>query len=83
MSVRIKDRMKVLSPEHDIDVWTGYNFDGRGGKYSQMKYRWEHFSGTDWEAKLQTNDNLYRFVGPNKPGWASDVDDSQGNADYL
>lgn len=48
-----------------------------------MKYNWRHFSGTDWEARLQSNEKLYRFVGSNKPGWAKDVDDSEGNADYL
>lgn len=64
-------------------MWTGYNFAGRAGRYSQMKYHWYHFSGTDWEAKLRNNDHLYRFVGSGKPGWAKDVDDSLGNADYL
>jgi alpha-amylase len=77
------DRRKEILPERDVDVWTGYDFAGRAGRYSTMKYKWYHFSGTDWEAKLQNNDHLYRFVGPGKPGWAKDVDDSQGNADYL
>ena len=83
VAVDKEDRLNVVSPEHDVEVWTGFNFEGRGGKYSNMKYRWQHFSGTDWEAGLRSNDKLYRFVGPNKPGWATDVDDSDGNADYL
>lgn len=64
-------------------MWTGYNFPGRGDKYSSFKYQWHHFNGTDWEATLKSNDNIYCFTGPNKKGWAKDVDDSLGNYDYL
>ncbi|RMZ91849.1 hypothetical protein DV736_g893, partial [Chaetothyriales sp. CBS 134916] len=77
------DRLKDISPIHEVEVWTGYDFSGRKGKYSTFRYHWHHFSGTDWEAALKTNDSLYKFVGPGKPGWAPDVDNSFGNSDYL
>ncbi|ETN45051.1 uncharacterized protein HMPREF1541_09927 [Cyphellophora europaea CBS 101466] len=77
------NRLKELSGPQEVEVWTGYDFAARAGRYSQMKYHWHHFSGTDWEARLKTNEKLYKFVGPQKPGWALDVDDSDGNADYL
>lgn len=78
-----QDRLKNIGGEHEVEVWTGYNFDGRNDKYSSFKYHWHHFTGTDWEARLQTNDDIYRFVGRGKPGWAKDVDDTFGNYDYL
>ncbi|RMZ77986.1 hypothetical protein DV737_g4094, partial [Chaetothyriales sp. CBS 132003] len=77
------DRLKDISPVHEVEVWTGYDFPGRKGKYSTFRYHWHHFSGTDWEAALKTNESLYKFVGPDKPGWALDVDNSFGNSDYL
>ncbi len=79
----LPDRRKECSPVHEVEVWTGYDFSGRGDRYSSMKWHWHHFSGTDWEAKLQSNEHLYKFVGPNKPGWAQDVDKSYGNYDFL
>lgn len=78
-----ENRNKADGKAHEIEVWTGYEFAGRNGRYSTMQYHWHHFSGTDWEASLKTNENLYRFVGPNKPGWAKDVDDGLGNYDFL
>ncbi|RMD42621.1 hypothetical protein DV735_g2492, partial [Chaetothyriales sp. CBS 134920] len=77
------DRLTDISPVHEVEVWTGYDFPGRQDKYSTFKYHWHHFSGTDWEAGLKTNESLYKFVGPGKPGWALDVDNSFGNSDYL
>ena len=72
-----------MGKAHEIEAWTGYDFAGRGDRYSSMKYHWYHFSGTDWEAGLKSNEKIYKYVGPNKLGWATDVDDSLGNYDYL
>ena len=80
---RYVDRLKDIGEVEQVEVWTGYRYDGRGDTYSSFKYRWYHFTGTDWEAKLQSNENIYRFIGKNKPGWAKDVDDTLGNYDYL
>lgn len=77
------DRRKDIGEPHEVEVWTGYDFKARYDKYSSSKYRWYHFTGTDWEASLKTNENIYRFLGEGKDGWAKDVDDTLGNYDYL
>lgn len=50
--------------------------------YSSMKYNWNHFTATDYDAKTQTN-AIYKFLGRDKKGWSKDVDDELGNYDYL
>ncbi|MBN4842017.1 hypothetical protein H4F85_28230, partial [Citrobacter braakii] len=61
----------------EIEGWVGYNFPGRGDKYSSMKYPWYHFSGVDWDDSRKKN-AIYKIVGPDK-GWAPDVSDENGN----
>ena len=78
----IEDRRKEISQEHEVDVWTKFDFPGRGAKYSPKQYSWRDFSGTDYDAASHTN-AIYKLTGPNKPGWAPDVDSELGNYDYL
>ncbi|KAL1598605.1 hypothetical protein SLS60_007745 [Paraconiothyrium brasiliense] len=75
------DRTKEVSGPYEIEGWLGFDFPGRGDKYSAMKYHWEHFSGTDWD---QANEKkaIYKILGDNK-GWSNSVDAEQGNADYM
>ena len=47
-----------------------------------MKYRWYHFSGTDYDHRTQSN-GIFKFLGRGKKGWAKDVADELGNYDYL
>lgn len=71
--------MKVVSrPEH-IEAWTGFDFKGRAGKYSSMKWNKSHFTGVDYDNKSKKN-AIWRFA--NKK-WAYEVDDELGNYDYL
>ena len=42
-----EDRTKVISDETEIKAWLGFDFPGRGDKYSSLKYHWYHFTGTD------------------------------------
>ncbi|KAG9712392.1 putative alpha-amylase, partial [Aureobasidium melanogenum] len=44
------DRDKQISDRKEITAWLGFNFDGRGDKYSKQKYHWYHFGGTDYDA---------------------------------
>ncbi|KAJ5273852.1 hypothetical protein N7478_008977 [Penicillium angulare] len=46
-----------------------------------MKYRWQHFTGVDWDDKSKQN-AIYKIHAPEK-GWASDVSTENGNYDYL
>ena len=51
---------KRLSQPEEIEGWVGYNFPGRGDKYSSMKYHWYHFSGVDWDDSRRKN-AIYKF----------------------
>lgn len=75
------DRTKEISDPYEIEGWLGFDFPGRGDKYSAMKYHWEHFSGTDWDQATERK-AIYKILGDNK-GWSESVDNEQGNADYM
>ena len=50
-------RVEICSPRK-IEAWLRYDFPGRasaGMKYSPMKWRAEHFNGTDWDQRGQKN----------------------------
>jgi alpha-amylase len=81
VEVDSNDRTKEVGEPYEIEGWLGFDFPGRGDKYSSMKYHWEHFSGTDYN---QANEKkaIYKIVGDNK-GWSNTVDDEGGNADYM
>lgn len=73
------DRTKDVTEPFEIEAWVGFDFAGRGEKYSKMKWHWHHFSGTDWDEKSKRK-AIYRIVGENK-GWSASVDTEQGNDD--
>ncbi|KAF2843512.1 glycoside hydrolase family 13 protein [Patellaria atrata CBS 101060] len=75
------DRTKVTSGPHEITAWVGFEFPGRGDKYSSMKWHWYHFSGTDFDAETEKK-AIYKIQGDGK-NWAQDVADEQGNADFM
>jgi alpha-amylase len=75
------DRTKEVGEPYEIEGWFGFDFPGRGEKYSKMKWHWEHFSGTDYNA-LNGKKAIYKIVGDNK-GWSKSVADEQGNADFM
>lgn len=72
--------MEISKPV-EVSGWTGFEFSGRGDKYSSMKYHWQHFSGIDWDDKSKEN-AIYKIVAPNKD-WAQDVSTENGNYDFL
>lgn len=75
------DRNKDVGEPREIEAWLGFNFAGRGDKYSSQKYHWEHFSGTDYDASGDTT-GVFRILGEDKH-WSRSVGDESGNADYL
>lgn len=75
------DRNKEVGEPHEIEAWLGFDFPGRGDKYSKQKYHWEHFSGTDYDAGNDKT-GIYRILGDNKH-WSNSVGDEMGNADFL
>ncbi|KAL2878374.1 hypothetical protein SGCOL_006345 [Colletotrichum sp. CLE4] len=75
------DRNKETSEPYEIEGWLGFDFPGRGDKYSSMKWHWEHFGGTDWNQENERK-AIYKIMGDHKE-WSQSVGDEQGNADYM
>ncbi|KKI93491.1 alpha-amylase [Bacillus sp. SA1-12] len=76
-----EDRLKEISEPFEIEGWTKFTFPNRDNKYSSFTWSFEHFSGTDFDAK-RNNYGIYRIVGDHK-SWNDNVDDEFGNYDYL
>jgi len=79
--VNPNDRNKSVGEPYEIESYTGYNFPGRNNVYSDFKWHWYHFSGTDYNVSNKKN-AIYRILGDNKY-WSEGVDDENGNYDYL
>ena len=62
-----------------IIAWTKYNFTARNNKYSDFKWNYNHFNGTDWDESGRKN-AIFRFSGKH---WDQNVDQENGNYDYL
>jgi len=77
----VDDRNKELEGAREIKAWTAFDFGGRGDKYSDFKWNFNHFSGVDFD---QMNDEkaIFRIIGENK-GWNLGVSEEKGNYDYL
>jgi len=80
IEVDADDRTKEISDKYEIDAWVGFDFDGRGDRYSKMKYHWYHFSGVDYNA-TNGKSSIYKIIGEQSSGWAKtgDVDGEKGN----
>ena len=76
-----KDRRKAISDPYEIEGWTGFDFKNRGGKYSDFKWNYTHFTGIDYDAGTGKS-GIYKIVGDNK-GWGKSVSFEKGNYDYL
>ena len=74
-------REEDVSEPYEIEGWTGFNFPGRKGKYSDFQWHWYHFSGTDYN-KANDKKGIYQIVGENK-AWSQGVDGENGNYDFL
>jgi alpha-amylase len=64
-----------------IKAWTKYLFQGRGDKYSTMKWGAEHFTAVDFNAD-EPDQNQYLYLFADKT-FSGDVSFEQGNFDYL
>lgn len=68
-----------MSKPEVIEAWTGFDFKGRAGVHSSMKWNKAHFTGVDYDNKSKTG-AIWRFAGKK---WACEVDEELGNYDYL
>jgi len=81
VEVNPKQRTEVISEPFKIQGWTGYNFPGRNNKYSEFKWHWYHFSGTDYNDATKKS-GIFQITGENK-SWSEGVDEENGNYDFL
>lgn len=75
------NREKDVSEDMKIKAWTGFNFPGRAGKYSDFVWHYYHFTGVDYDANTDTK-AIFRILGDGKY-WDDGVSDEKGNFDYL
>jgi len=75
------NRNESISEPFEIQGWTGYNFPGREGKYSDFQWHWYHFSGVDYDDAAKRS-GIFQIQGENKH-WSEGVDNENGNYDFL
>jgi hypothetical protein len=73
------DRLEEISKLQEIEVWTKFDFPGRGSMHSPLKWSREHFSGVDFDHKSKSK-GIWRFQSKK---WALDVDEELANYDFL
>ncbi|KAJ8585740.1 glycoside hydrolase family 13 protein [Rhizopogon salebrosus TDB-379] len=76
------NRLKDIESERHVKGWTVFDFPGRLGKYSAMRWNSNHFTGLDWDDLTQTN-GIFRISSEGHEGWSKWVDTENGNYDYL
>lgn len=75
------NREKDVSEDMKIKAWTGFDFPGRAGKYSDFVWHYYHFTGVDYDSNTDTK-AIFRVLGEGKY-WDDGVSDEKGNFDYL
>lgn len=73
------NRDQAISDLMDIEAWTRFDFPGRNGQYSDFKWDWNCFKGTDYDAKSSQN-GIFLFEGKQ---WDENVSGERGNFDYI
>ncbi len=79
--VNDNNRLEELTAPYEIEGWTGFDFPGRGKQYSDFKWHWYHFSGTDYDARTGKT-AVFKIVSDGK-NWSEGVAGENGNYDYL
>lgn len=73
------NRLRPLVENKNLTVWTGFDFPGRGGKYSDFVWTKAHFSSVDWNQRTQTS-KILKLDGHL---FSKKVSHEYGNYDYL
>ena len=63
-----------------IRAYTHFTFPGRGGKYSEMKWHWWHFTASDRDSLRPDSHDVLLFEGKN---FHHEVNLEKGSFDYL
>ncbi|KAL2014926.1 hypothetical protein VTK56DRAFT_6819 [Thermocarpiscus australiensis] len=77
--VDARDRMREVGGAEEIEAWTGFEFPGRKGRYSGMRWNKAHFTGVDYDHRRKET-GVWKLEGKE---WARDVDEELGNYDFL
>ncbi len=75
------NRNQEVSGDYQIQAWTGFNFAARNNLYSNFKWKWYHFDGTDWD-QSRSKSAIYKFRGTGK-AWIRMSQLKMCNYDYL
>lgn len=75
------DRNREIGESRNIEGWTGFNFPGRGGAYSDFEWHFQHFSGVDYDEKTGAN-GIFKIIHQDRD-WNQGVSSEKGNYDYL
>lgn len=67
-----------VEDEEFIQAWTSFTFPKRNNKYSSFKWNKTHFTGVDFDNR-KSRSAIYKI----SKQWNQDVDDENGNYDYL
>lgn len=73
------NREKEIGEAREIKAWTGFDFPGRNGVYSDFKWNHTHFNGTDLDASTGEH-QIFRFEDKE---WTRETDSEFVNFDYL
>ncbi len=73
------NKNEMISPEETIVVPTLFTFPHRKNKYSDFIWNWKCFDGIDYDMKTKRH-ATFLFKDKN---WDQEVDDENGNFDYL
>lgn len=65
-----------VGAQFDGEAWLGWDFPGRQGKYSDMKWHWYHFTGTDYLQNTGEH-GIFRIIGEGK-SWSKSVAPGKG-----
>lgn len=77
--VESSHRLTPVVHNKKLTVWTGFNFPGRNGKYSNFYWNRDHFSGVDWNEKTHFR-AIFKLKGHQ---WSPNVSSENDNYDYL
>ena len=80
--VDANDRRTEIGNPFQAQVYTGFTFPGRRGKYSNFTWGARHFDGVDTLANNGGARGVFRMASEGKQ-WEQDVSQELGNYDYL
>lgn len=82
VEVHPEDRNAPVSEPIEIEAYTLFKYEGRGGKYSDFVWTHQCFSGVDYDHRTG-NTGIYNILQEWGHDWEEMVDDEKGNYDYL